>query len=191
MNNLKPSRKLLLLGVSLVLLAIISIVAFIAVAALLPVAHRTVGMESQPERHGELISSTGQPETLYLLTWVNHEPYPPTSKVRVLDRRTREFVKIIDSDSGPDVAISREGDHFYLAAMKFINGGASSKDYLTAFDTTSWQALWNTELESPPNSNGRFGTRDGTGPSALTLSPDGSRLFIEKQAGWDSWFTVL
>jgi len=129
-------------------------------------------------------------ETVYLVKWL--DPFNPEvgGRIQVVDPNTGGILKTIDTGSVPDIAISPDGQRLYLAAIEYESGGkAVWNDYLTAFDMKTWKTLWRTEIESPPDTNGRATTR-GSGPSALTPSPDGSRLFIKKQAGWDSWFTV-
>lgn len=133
-------------------------------------------------------------EVIYLISWLDPFNLETGSRIRVVDPNTGGVLKTIDTGSVPDIAISLDGRRLYLAAIEYteyeIGGKAVWKDYLTAFDIGTWESIWRTEIESPPDTNGRAATR-GSGPSALTLSPDGSRLFVKKQAGWDSWFTVM
>lgn len=147
-------------------------------------------------RQSEAINLAVKPsEPLYLISWLDHGDYPSTGRVRVINRSTGEVVHTLDTGSAPDIAVSPDAQRLYLAAIEYteytIGGKSVWKDYLTAFDTGTWATIWKTEIERPADSNGRYGNRSGTGPSALTISPAGSRLLIQKQAGWDAWFTML
>jgi DNA-binding beta-propeller fold protein YncE len=98
-------------------------------------------------------------------------------------------VKTIETGYKPDFAISPDGRRLYMAAIRGSDPTAWEDD-LTAFDATTWQAVWKTQIEHAAGANGRAVYID-IGPSALAISPDGSRLFIFQYAGHDDWFTVM
>ncbi len=140
------------------------------------------------ERANPIVESS---ETLYLVSWVDPDAPQITGKVRIVNRATGKLIQAIDTGYAPDIAISPDGQRLYLAALEYIEltpeGQEVLKDYLTAFDTATWKAVWKTEIKRPPDANARFRTNFGDGPSALAISSDGSRLFVQLQGGWDAW----
>jgi len=138
------------------------------------------------------VSSTKSAEIVYLISRLTpSDPYgQETGRVRVVNLKTGEIVKTIETGGQPDVAVAPNGERLYMAALE--KTGDVSEDTLAAFDTATWQVVWKTKIEgSSPTDWGRVVYIGNNGPSALVISPDGRQVLVYKYAGHDSWVTRI
>ncbi len=194
---IKPNlaRRLTHQGISLIVILTISTTTLITIAVTTRFTNPLMFIVSQLAESGGHFSSVKPSETLYLVSLVQPCDYhaglcgDEIGRIRVLNLSTREFARTIETGYKPDLALSPDGQRLYLAAIRGQDP-TSWEDNLTAFNTSTWQTLWKTQIEHRPGENCRVVYQD-VGPSALALSPDGNRLFVYKYAGHDDWFTVV
>lgn len=85
--------------------------------------------------------------------------------------RSSEIVRRLTTAHQPDVALSLDRERLYLADTRFSDDTATATDTLRVVDTRTWDTLGTTLFQD----RARYGA---SGPSGLTVSPDGARLFV-------------
>ncbi len=137
------------------------------------------GAPDRPEQHigapGSPVTiapdESGVPGRIYLISHAlerRDNVIRVSGRVTALDGVSREPLFTIETLGNIDAALSPDGERLYIASFE----DETSFDNLIAVSTTDGRELWRTTVE------GRVSWKFGYGPSAMTMSPDGSRLYV-------------
>ncbi len=92
-------------------------------------------------------------------------------EVTVFDEATGAVLHRIATQDVPDILVTPTGDRLFLLDTKWSSDAKTPTHQLSLIDTTSWRVLAQATIAD------RI-LYPGPGPSGLSLTPDGSRLFI-------------
>lgn len=125
---------------------------------------------------------------LYLLSYL---PRPDGNsgavggRVTVLDRATQQEVYVINAGMNIDAILSPDGSRLYIAGVDVSANGDPGGGRLIAVDAANGSELWRLPLQN------RLMYIEGGGPSTLTLSPDGRRLYVYSYSGVPAWLQIV
>jgi len=92
-------------------------------------------------------------------------------EVTVFDEATGAVLHRIATQDAPDILVTPTGDRLFLLDTKWSSDAKTPSHQLSLIDTASWRVLAQATIAD------RI-LYPGPGPSGLSLTPDGSRLFI-------------
>lgn len=91
-----------------------------------------------------------------------------SGRLTAIDSASHEPVYTVETRGNIDVLLAPGGERLYIASL----GDEGSLDDLIAVDAADGSELWRTTVEH------RVSWKFGYGPSAMTVSPDGSRIYV-------------
>ena len=141
--------------------------------------------EAAPTPLAQGPGQVGMGNTLYIVSSISGAAgnNPVAGRVTVFNLAMQRESYSIKTGPGVDMIPSLDGSRLYIAAWDISTG----TDRLFAVNSQTRQELWHTTITD------RVEYILGTGPSALVISPDGSRLYVysTRSATEPAWLQII